>query len=146
MLTSSKNSCCSQSNGWLGASTFVFVRHWQSLSGDSYIRHLSASTCLHLQQCLGLVTIYGMDPQLGQSLSGFFFSLCSTICLCISYHGYFAPPSKMDRIIYTLVFLFLSFMSSVNCSLGIASFWANNQLSENAYHVCSFAFGLPHSG
>jgi hypothetical protein len=51
------------------------VRHWQSLSGESCIRLLSASTCWHSQQCLGLVTVYGMDPQLSQSLDDHFFSL-----------------------------------------------------------------------
>jgi hypothetical protein len=35
---------CAQSNGWLQASASVLVRLWQSLSGDSYIRVLSAST------------------------------------------------------------------------------------------------------
>jgi hypothetical protein len=40
---------CAQSNEWLWASTSVFVRDWQSLSGDSYIRLLSASTCWHPQ-------------------------------------------------------------------------------------------------
>jgi hypothetical protein len=35
---------CAQSNGWLWASTSLFVRHWQSLSEGSYIRLLSAST------------------------------------------------------------------------------------------------------
>jgi hypothetical protein len=38
-----------QSNGWLWASASVFVSHWQSLSGDSYIRLLSASTFWHPQ-------------------------------------------------------------------------------------------------
>jgi hypothetical protein len=38
-----------QSNGLLQASTSVFVRHWQRLSGDSYIRFLSASTSGHPQ-------------------------------------------------------------------------------------------------
>jgi hypothetical protein len=38
---------CAQSNGWLWASTSVLVRHCQSLSGDSYICLLSASTCWH---------------------------------------------------------------------------------------------------
>jgi hypothetical protein len=37
---------CAQSNGWLRASTSVFVRHWQSLLTDSYIRLLSASNLL----------------------------------------------------------------------------------------------------
>ena len=34
----------SQSDDWLQASTSVFVRLWQSFSGDSYIRLLSAYT------------------------------------------------------------------------------------------------------
>ena len=38
-----------QSNGWQQASTSVFVRFWQSLSGDSHIRFPSASTSLHPQ-------------------------------------------------------------------------------------------------
>jgi hypothetical protein len=38
---------CAQSNGWLKVSTSVFVRLWQSLSGDSHIRLPSASTFCH---------------------------------------------------------------------------------------------------
>ena len=34
---------------WMVTSTSVFTRHWQSLSGDSYIRLLSASTCWYPQ-------------------------------------------------------------------------------------------------
>jgi hypothetical protein len=34
-----------QSSGCLRASTSVFVRHWQNLSENCYIRLLSASTC-----------------------------------------------------------------------------------------------------
>jgi len=45
-----------------------------------------------------------------------------------------------------LPFFFLSFMWSVNCTLGIPSFWANIHLSVSTYHVCSFVIGLPHSG
>jgi hypothetical protein len=40
---------------------------------------------------------------------------------------------------------FLSFMSSVNCILGILSFGVNNHVSVSAYHVCSFMIGFPHS-
>jgi len=36
-----------QSNGWLWASAPVFVRLWHSLSGDNYIRFLSASSSWH---------------------------------------------------------------------------------------------------
>jgi hypothetical protein len=39
----------------------------------------------------------------------------------------------------------LSFMWSVNCILGIPSFWANIHLSVSTDHVCSFVIGLPHS-
>ena len=49
---------------WLWASTSVFVRHWQSLLGNSYIGLLATKSCWH-PQCLGLVTVYGMDPQVG---------------------------------------------------------------------------------
>ena len=38
-----------QYNGWLQASSSVFVRLWQSLSGDSHIRLLSESTSWHPQ-------------------------------------------------------------------------------------------------
>jgi hypothetical protein len=127
---------CIPSNGWLRTSISVFVRHWQSLSGDSYIRILSSSTCWHPQYCLGLVTVYGMDPQVGQSLDGLSFSLCSPLCLCNFSHGYFVPPSKKDWSIHTLwSSFFLSFMWSVNCILGILNFWANIHLSVSAYHV-----------
>jgi hypothetical protein len=93
---------------WMAVSIHL-VRHWQSPSGDSYIRLLSASCCCHLQQCLGLVVVYGMDPQVEQSLDGQFFSHCSELCLCNFFHGYFLPPSKKDRSIHTLVFLLLEF-------------------------------------
>jgi hypothetical protein len=80
------------------------------------------------------VTVYGMDPQVRQSLDGHSFSLCSTLCVCISSHGYFVPPSKKGRSIHTLVFLLLGFMWSINCILGILSFWADIHLSVSAYY------------
>jgi hypothetical protein len=46
----------------------VFVRLWQSLSVMSYIRLLSASTSWHKKECLGLMTVYGMDSWVGQFL------------------------------------------------------------------------------
>jgi hypothetical protein len=91
--------------------------------GNSSIRVLSASSWWHLPWCLGLVVVYGMDPQVGQSLGGHSFSLCSKLCLCNSFHGFFVPPSKKD-----------------------SSFWANIHLSVSAYHVCYFVTGLPHLG
>jgi hypothetical protein len=55
------------------------------------------------------VIVYGMDTQVGQSLDDHSFSLCFTLCLRNSFHGYFVPPSKKDRRIHTLVFLLLEF-------------------------------------
>jgi hypothetical protein len=64
--------------------------------------HLLASTIVSgFGDC-----IYDGSPS-GKSLDGLFFSLCSTLCLCISSHGYFVLPSKKDWSIHTLVFLFL---------------------------------------
>jgi hypothetical protein len=48
-----------------------------------------------------------MDPQVGQSLEGLSFCLCSTLCLCICSCEYFVPPSKKDQSIHTLVFFLL---------------------------------------
>jgi hypothetical protein len=61
------------------------VRIWQSLFEENCIRLLPANTCWHLQWWLGLVSACGMDPQVGQSLYGLSFSLCSTFCPCISF-------------------------------------------------------------
>jgi hypothetical protein len=63
----------------------LYLSHSQSLSGDSNNRLPSASTCWHPQQCLGLVSIYGMDPQVGQSLDSLSFSLCFTLWPHISF-------------------------------------------------------------
>jgi hypothetical protein len=90
------------------------------------------------------VVVYGMDLQVGQSLDGHSFSLCSIICLCNSFHGYFVPPSIEVSTLWSS--FFLSFMQFANCILGILGFWANIHLSVSAYHVCSFVIGLPHSG
>jgi hypothetical protein len=60
------------------------------------------STCWHPQKCLDLIIVYGMDPQVRQSLDGHSFSLSSTLCLCNSFHGYFVPPSKIIYFSYVL--------------------------------------------
>jgi hypothetical protein len=54
-----------QSHGCVRASASVFVRLWESLSGDSYVRLLSGSTSWHRQYCLCLAVVYSMDPQVG---------------------------------------------------------------------------------
>ena len=59
-----------QSNGWLPASSSVFVRLWQSLSGGNHIRLPSASTSCCPQYHPSLVAVCGMDSQMGCSLDG----------------------------------------------------------------------------
>ena len=87
----------------LGVSASVFVRSWQPLRRQIY----QAPVNKHFPawEVLGLVTVYGMDPQVGQSLEGRSFSLCSTRCLCISSREYFVSSSKKDWSIHTLVLL-----------------------------------------
>jgi hypothetical protein len=63
--------------------------------------------------------------QVGKSLNGLSFSLCSTLYLCIFSQDYFVPHSKKDRSDHPLSSFFLSFMWSVNCIWGIPSFWDN---------------------
>jgi hypothetical protein len=55
----------------------------------------------------GLVTVYGMNPQVGQPLDGLSFSLCSILCPHICSREYFVPLSKKDQSTHTLVFLLL---------------------------------------
>jgi hypothetical protein len=79
----------------------------------------------HLYQApvskLCLVVVYGMDPQVGQSLDGPSFSLCFTLCLCNSFHRHFVPPSKKDQSIHTLAFL-LEFHVFCEFYLGYSKF------------------------
>ena len=60
---------------------------------------------IHNSVCV-LVIVNGMDPKVSQSMDGHFFSLYSTLCLCNFFQGCFVPPSRMDRSIHTMVFLF----------------------------------------
>ena len=58
-----------------------------------------------MQWCLGLVVVYGMDPQVRQSLDGPFLCFSSELCLCDSFHEYFVPHSKKEQSIYTFKIL-----------------------------------------
>ena len=119
--------------------------HWQSLSEDSYIRLLSASTCWHPQYCLGLVVVYGMDPQVGQSLNGrsfisalYFFSVTPSMGILYQLLRRIKVSTRWSP-------FFLNFTCFVNYILSILTFWAYIHLSLSAYHVCSFVIGLlPH--
>jgi hypothetical protein len=71
---------CALSNRWLWASTSVLVKHRQSLSGNSYIRLLSASFCWHQQSCLILMVAYGMEV-IPLVSSPHFVSLTPSMCI-----------------------------------------------------------------
>jgi hypothetical protein len=76
-----------------------------------------------MQQCLGLVVVYGMNPWVGKSLDGPSSSVCSELCLCNSFHGYYmVPPSKKKQIIHTLVLLLLEFHEFCILYLGYSKF------------------------
>jgi hypothetical protein len=55
-------------------------------------KHFMASTIVS-----GFGSVYGVNPQVGLSLDGLYFSFYSTICLRISSHEYFDPLSKKDQ-------------------------------------------------
>ena len=96
---------------------------------------------------MGLVIVYGMDQHVS-SLWMAFPSVSAPHFVSI-----FAPVSillpllrRIKALTLWSSFPLLSFMWSVNCILGILSFWANIHLSVSAYHVCSFMTELPNSG
>jgi hypothetical protein len=74
--------------------------------------------CHSARKCLGLVVVYGMDPQVGQSLNGLSFHLSSKLCLCNSFQGYFVPHSKTEQSIHTSVLLLLEFYEFYKLYLG----------------------------
>ena len=133
---------------WLTASICLYLsgsgRASQEI--DSHIRLPSASTSWHPQLCQGLVTVYGMDPQLGQSLDGLSFGLCSTLFLHIPPVSILFPLLRRIKVSTLWFSFFVGFIWSVNCILGILSFCANNHLPVSAYHVCSFVTELHHLG
>jgi hypothetical protein len=64
-----------QSKGWQQASISVLALRRQ-LYQAPVSKHFLASA---------IVSVHGMDPQVGQSLDGISFSLCSTLYHCISF-------------------------------------------------------------
>jgi hypothetical protein len=123
----------------------LYFMLWQSPSGNSYVRLLSACTFWHPQQCLSLLNVYGMSPQVWQSLDDLSFRFCSTLCPCISSHEYFVSLLRKTEASTLRSSFFLSFTWSVNYILGIERFGTNIHVSVSEYHVCSFVIGLPKS-
>jgi hypothetical protein len=132
---------------WLAANICLCI--FKALAGPlrrqpyqaPFSMHFLASTIVS-----GLVTVYGMNPQVGQSLGGHSFSLCLTLHLHICLCEYFVPLLRRIEAHTLWSSFLLSFMWSVNCILVIWSLWAYIHLSVSAYHVCSFEIGLFHSG
>jgi hypothetical protein len=104
-------------------------------------KHLLASTIVSgFGNCI-------RDGFLGGAVSGWPFlqSLLHTFSLYLL-PWVFVPILRRMEVSTLCSYFFLSFMWSVNCILGIPSFWANIHLSVSAYHVCSFVIGLLYSG
>ena len=74
-----------------------------------------------MQQWLGFVVVYGMDPLVGQSLDGPSLHLSSELCLCNSFQGYSVLRSKKEQSIHTLVSL-LEFHEFCKLYLGYSKF------------------------
>jgi hypothetical protein len=77
-----------------------------------------------------------MDPQVGQSLDGLSFSLCSTLYLHICSCEYFVLLLRKTGAPTLWSSFLLSFMWSVNCILVIWSFGASIQAGTKACLLC----------
>jgi hypothetical protein len=84
-----------------------------------------------------------MDPQVGQSLVGHSFSLCST--LCNSSHGYFVPPLRRMEVCTLWPSFFFEFHVVCELYLGYSELLAYIHISVSIYHVRSFLIVLPHT-
>ena len=103
---------------WMAKSIHLCICQALAESLGRQLYNSPVSSCWHPQECLGLVVVYGMDRQVGQFMDGHSFSLYFMLCLCNSFHGYFDPHSKKERIIHTLIFLLLEFQVFCKLYLG----------------------------
>jgi len=71
----------------------MYLLFWLCLSGEIYIRFLSACTSL-LHPSYLVWWLYKYGPHVGQALNGFSFCLCSKLCLLIPSQGYSCSPFK----------------------------------------------------
>ena len=96
-------------NEW-GFDPYALIRFfyfcWFDLSHFHVVVYaLSDIICLKLTQHFSPLEEF--SHWMGQSLDGLSFIFCSKLCLCITSHGCFDPPSKKDWCIHTLVFFLL---------------------------------------
>jgi hypothetical protein len=80
-------------------------------------KHLLAST-----KVSGFLTIYGMDPQVEQSLDGLSFSFCPNLVSVFPPMDILFPLLRRIEVFTLWSSFFLSFIWSVNCILGIPNF------------------------
>jgi hypothetical protein len=109
----------------------LYLAGTDKASKEALYQAMSACTSWH-PQCLGLVTIYGMDPQVRHSLDGISFSLCSTFVSIYAPVRIVFPLLRRAKALTFWSSFFLRFMLSVNWILGILKFWANIHLSMSA--------------
>jgi hypothetical protein len=128
---------------WLAVSTHLCICQAlaEPLRRHLYQAHLSMHSLASTIVSALVDSIWDGSP--GGTVSG---CHCSTLCLHIFSSEYFVHASKKVQSTQLWSFFFMSIMWSVNCILGILSFWASIHLSVSTYHVCSFVIGLPHSG
>jgi hypothetical protein len=104
---------CTQSNGWLKPFTSVFVRHWQSFSGDSYINLLLASTWLVSTIVSGFGNCIWDGSSGGEGSLWMAFPSVSALHF-VSVSPLMGILFSLLRRICSLFFLFLNVMLSVN--------------------------------
>ena len=108
----------------------TFIRHTKNLFIGQY--SLNAICCLKItchskgpcpQKCIYRNTFGGCAWKKKVKVTDDpFFSLCSTLCLCNSFHGYLVPPLRRTEVSTLWSSFFLIFMWFVNCILGIRVF------------------------
>jgi len=92
----------SQFSGLLLAYASVFAVFWLCLSGEIYIRLLSACTSLLHPSCL-IGWLYMHGPHVGQALNGCSFCVCFNLCLSILCQGYSCSPFNGGPILSSVV-------------------------------------------
>jgi hypothetical protein len=110
---------CAQSSGWLRGFTSVFVRQRQSLSGDIYIRLLSASTTIvsGFMYCIWDESPGGHWMTFPSVSAPYFVSVSPSM-------GILIPLLRRTEVFPLRSSLILCLRLSVNCMLDIPNFWA----------------------
>ena len=141
---------CAQSHGWLRASEHPYL-YWSGSGRASQETADQAPVSKHFLTS-AIVSGFGDTRYMG----------CITRWgrLWIAFPSvsaqHFVPVPPPVSILFLFLrrteasklgsFVFLSFIWSVSCIMGVPSFWASIQLSMSTYHVWFCMTRLPHSG